>query len=590
MLYPQQNSCRELTRLDGFWNFRPDPDEVGRDKKWQNGIPGGRSIAVPGSYNEIFTPDDFDGLDLMSYQGTVWYEKKFDIPEGISGKRAWLRIGAAYFKASVWLNGHFLGEYAKGFLPCDIEITDHVLAGRVNRLSIAVDNRLNECTIPQCRQTDPLYATNPPSDFDWFPYAGLYRSVYVYWTGANCLRNIKVGTEKRGKDAHVKIQAVCADAWEGRINWSISRNSEELHSGTIKGCETEVVISNADWWSPASPALYRLKLQLVNGQTPIDEYYLDIGLRTIAVDRKNILLNGKPITLRGVAMHEDVIGSGKTLDPVNLTRDFARLRWVGANAIRCTHYPYAEEFYSMADREGFLCFAEVPAWGLNGGCMTSELAQFHKQMIKEMIERDQNHPSIIGWFVANEPYFFSNMSDISSDPPQHFLDYFADICDFTKRLDSRPITIAGCTRRDETYLKMCDIASLNRYFGWYFCQGRIKTGVAKLAEDIEDMHRKLNKPIIVSEFGADGFVGEHSVVPEMHTEEYQAQLLHETIKMLQDNPLVAGQFLWVFADFKVTQSPGRIRNNHKGIFTRDRSPKLAARIVRSLWKKLPLFK
>ena len=386
----------------------------------------------------------------------------------------------------------------------------------------------------------------------------------------------------------MNFQVAVADSFSGKVSWELTLKNQKIKSGITSLPGEEIIIPEAVWWSPSNPALYSLKLGLVEGNKVIDEYNLDIGMRTISVDKENILLNGEPIELRGACKHEDSPVMGKGLNMPYLIKDFSLLRWLGANTIRCTHYPYAEEFFQQADREGFLTFGEVPAFALLGNKLNPELMEFHKAMIRGLIERDQNHSSIIGWYVANEPYF-TDGSDIDSDPPQHFVDYFKEICNYTRSLDSRPITIAGSTRRDETFLWMCDIVSVNRYQGWYFHCGRIEQGIASLSEELDRLHQQLKKPIIVSEFGGDGFVGEHSEPPEMFTEEYQAKLLQETIKMLDGKSYVAGKLIWCFADFKVSQVANRVRENHKGIFTRDRCPKLAARAVRALWKKLPLF-
>ena len=589
MLYPQENSCRGLLKLDGYWRFSPDPKNVGRSDKWFTGIPGGRDIPVPCSFNEIFTPDDFDGLEIMAYEGTVWYEKKFSVPEDITGKRSWLRVGCAYYTAYLWVNGVYIGEYAKGFLPFDVEITDHIIAGQENLVVLALDNTLSETTLPQYRAPHEFYTPKPTSNFDWYPYTGLHRPVYVYWTASDCIRNVKVEIIKEGNDAHIDFKVTCADAWEKDVKWAISLNGKVLNTGSISGAQGQFILNDVDWWSPESPAIHTLTFQLADGSSVIDEYNLDIGIRTIEVKGTDILLNGEPVKLRGIGMHEDWSLFGKGIDPVNLTADFSRLRWLGANTIRCIHYPYSEEFYDMADREGFMCLCEVPAWVLDCNHLTPELQRFHRQMLKEMIERDQNRACIICWIVANEPQIQTDPMDLWSDPDKDFLNYFKEVIEYTRTLDNRPITITGATRRDETYLKYCDIAAINRYMGWYHYPGRPEKGLKVLKDDIEFHSKELNKPVIITEYGADGFPGEHSIYPEMHTEEYQAKLLYETTRLIDKHPLCSGGTIWAFCDFKTAQFHMRIRGNHKGVFNRYREPKLAARIIRSYWKNKPLF-
>jgi len=582
MLYPRTNRYRNVFDLSGLWNFRLDPSAKGEKVGWFKGLDTGKciDIAVPASWNEQFTADDFAGIDIHNYVGSAWYEKRFFVPEEKGeGRRLWLRIGAANYRAKVWLNGSLLGEHEGGFLPFQFEITEIVKKEEENLLVMKVDNTHSADTIPPGL---PEIAHNyPPTVFDFFPYGGIHRPVLLYSTAQDYIKDITVITEIKQTQGIVKYKVTVEGDSAGVVGIGIKDKPEEekVKNGMVEG---ELTVKGAHLWSPEDPFLYDFRVQLLVKGKIIDEYRLPIGIRTIEVKGNKLLLNGNSIFLRGVGKHEDFPIIGKGINLPLVIKDFSLLKWLGCNTFRTVHYPYCEELMYLADKLGFLVMTEVPAVSLSYSHITSRMKEVHKQMLKEMVERDKNHPSVIIWCVANEP-------GIGGAPEEEVIKtadfYFREICEYARTLDStRPITIATCRHYDAVILKHCDIASLNRYCGWYNLPGQLDLADQELEEEMEEFYKTLGKPILVSEYGAGAVAGMHANPPALFTEEYQAELIERQSKVIKSKPYIIGGLIWAFSDFKTPQTSRRVILNRKGLFTRDRQPKMAAHRVRAMWR------
>ena len=230
----------------------------------------------------------------------------------------------------------------------------------------------------------------------------------------------------------------------------------------------------------------------------------------------------------------------------------------------------------LADELGFLIIDETPAVGLyfreDGLQRRNKLC---RQQIREMIARDKNHPSVIMWSIANEPH-----SEQAEAP-----EAFQDMTDLVRDLDpTRPVTLASFQGLGEESFAFLDVICLNRYLGWYSQQGQIEKGCELLAMELDALHERYEKPIILAEFGADTLPGWHAQPPEMFSEEYQMEFITRTIDVLRGKPYVIGEHIWNMCDFKTSQGITRMGGiNHKGVFTRDRRPKMAAHALRALW-------
>jgi beta-glucuronidase len=273
-------------------------------------------------------------------------------------------------------------------------------------------------------------------------------------------------------------------------------------------------------------------------------------------------------------------------------RDYELLKWVGANSYRTSHYPYAEEAMMLADRLGVLVINEIPAVGLNfedGPELTAKRLAQCQQQIRELIARDKNHPSTIMWSVANEPIGGPLLGKGQWKPEivEAGTQFFRQLYDETNRLDgTRPVTLVGVQGGTREWLRIFDVVSINRYYGWYTHAGQLDAAREALGRELDEIHEALGKPIIIAEFGADTLPGVHNTPPEMWTEEYQVEFLRAFLEVAAERPFVAGMHVWAFADFKTGQGTMRAgAMNFKGVFTRDRRPKMAAHFLRNRWAK-----
>jgi beta-glucuronidase len=585
MLYPQANRCREVIDLSGLWDFAIDPDLAGEADGWhRSGLPSGVDIAVPASWNEQFPGMTFSGHDLKHYMGAAWYQKRFFAPSAWRDRRVWLRIGAANYRARVWVNGHALGEHEGGFLPFEFEIGERLACDAPNLVSIRIDVALSADTVPQ--GLPDLVENYPPATFDFFPYGGLHRPVKLYTTPAGYIRDIALTPSIEGNRGILDYVVQFAGAAPDTASIALCGGGEvfgaegRVVDGVLSG---RLVVPGAQLWAPGHPFLYDCQIESA-GESQ-DAYTLPVGIRTVEATPDHLLLNGKPVFLRGAGKHEDFPVIGKGMNLAVILRDFALLRWLHANAFRCVHYPYAEEVLFLADKQGVLVVDEVPAVGLSPLHITERTEAVHHQMLHEMYARDKNHSSVVLWCVANEPMIRGEAPD-TGQAVRAADAYFGRICATMKQLDrTRPVTLALHPSPCEPILRHCDIISLNRYHGWYYHPGRIDRACAALDQDLEACRRAFGRAILVSEFGADTMAGLHAEPPELFTEEYQADLLMRQMDVIESKPYTVGELIWGFSDFKTAQHYSRVVLNRKGLFTRDREPKMAARIVRQRWEK-----
>jgi beta-glucuronidase len=345
----------------------------------------------------------------------------------------------------------------------------------------------------------------------------------------------------------------------------------------------------ARFWNPTDPHLYPLALTLNDGARVTDAYSLDIGIRTVEVRGDQILLNRQAIKLTGFGKHEDFPINGRGLNLPLIVRDYELLKWVGANSYRTSHYPYSEEAMLLADKLGVLVIDETPAVSLNFNDSDALVAARFKQcsqQIEELIARDKNHPSVIMWCVANEPMVGNPMAGGGSlKATEAGKQFFSKMYAQTRQLDAtRPITMVGVMNGPTEWLGIFDVVSLNRYYGWYALGGRLDQAAQVLERELDALHKSFGKPIIITEFGTDTVAGAHSQPDEMWSEEYQVEFLRRYLDVAAKKPYMAGLHVWNFADFKTGQGIIRMAGmNLKGVFTRDRRPKMAAHFLRSRW-------
>ncbi|XP_017268026.1 beta-glucuronidase [Kryptolebias marmoratus] len=602
MLFPRESSSRELKELNGLWAFRADRSPS-RNQGFQEAWYKSRlaetgpviDMPVPASYNDI-TQDP----TLRDFIGWVWYEREVVIPAhwiADGGTRVVLRVGSAHYYSVVWVNGVKVTEHEGGHLPFEAEI-DSVLQENPTvpcRITIAVNNTLTLQSLPpgsiQYMNDRTMYPDGyfvQTINFDFFNYAGIHRPVLLYTTPKTYVDDITVVTDFLDNTGLVRYNVSVRGATTASVKVTFidkeghSVASSNEPSGVLKVTDVKL------WWPylmHENPGyLYSMEVRLVADAEESsfeDVYTLPVGIRTVKVTSTQFLINNEPFYFHGVNKHEDADIRGKGLDWPLIVKDFNLMKWLGANSLRTSHYPYAEEFMQMCDRHGFVVIDESPGVGIvDFNSFGNVSLAHHQDVMGELVRRDKNHPSVVMWSVANEPFSVLPQSEY----------YLKTVIQHTKDLDpTRPVTyITIMNYKDDLGGPYVDVICLNSYYAWYFDPGHLEVVPFQLSNEHENWYNKYKKPIIQTEYGAGAVAGLHSDPPVIFTEEFQKDFLqsyHEVFDKERGRFLV-GELVWNFADFMTKQTFYRVVGNKKGIFTRQRQPKAAAFTLKERYWKL----
>jgi len=545
-------------------------------------------MPVPASYNDVFAD-----AEAHDHVGGAWYQTVVRVPERWRGERIVLRFDAATHRAVVWLDDIEIAQHEGGYTPFEADVTELARPGAEVRITALVDNVLSWQSIP------PGYVEETPDGrrqryfHDFFNYAGLHRSVWLYTTPASYVADVTVVAGLDGASGTVRYEVETGGSDVGvQVNLRDATGSEVARA---TGAVGELRVEEVHPWRPGEGYLYELTVELLGpGETLVDAYSLPLGIRSVQVEGKRFLINGEPFYFKGFGKHEDAAVRGKGYDDVFLVHDFALMEWLGANSFRTSHYPYAEEVLEYADRHGIVVIGETAAVGLNaslGGVLggvtfttfsdetiNAETQEVHRHAIRELIARDKNHPCVVMWSIANEPESWTPESRA----------YFEPLVAETRKLDpTRPVAFANfmaATPDRDVVSDLFDVLMLNRYHGWYAHTGDLAAAERTLEEELRAWADNYDKPIILTEYGADAVAGLHEVTPSPWTEEYQADVLAMFHRVFDRVDAVVGEQIWNFADFATAPGIMRVDGNKKGVFTRERRPKAAAHMLRRRWR------
>lgn len=600
MLYPVLTPSRFLSDLSGVWEFKLDNGK-GFDEKWYEApLQEAMTMPVPASYNDLK-----EGVDFRDHYGWVFYQRNISVPAIILSQRLMLRCAAVTHHAKVYLNGELICEHQGGFLPFEVEITDKMTAGD-NLLTIAVDNVIDYTTLPVggksnmmggmmggAAQENPDTKPQNNPNFDFFNYCGITRPVKLYTTPKNYIADIAVVPEVTGSNAKLTYHVETVGSGDCKVEVFDRQGKKVAESDKAQGVLT---IENVTLWQPLNAYLYDIKVTFAE-----DVYTLPYGVRTVRVDGTKFLINEKPFYFKGYGKHEDTFPAGRGINlPMN-TKDISLMKWQGANSFRTSHYPYSEEMMRLCDEEGIVVIDETTAVGVNlqfgGGANFNgqkigtfdkehgvQTQEHHKDVVRDLISRDKNHACVVLWSIANEP----------DSGAEGAYDYFKPLYDLARELDpqKRPCTLVSVQMQDapnkDCSKDLSDVICLNRYYGWYFGGPDLKGPEKALRAELEAW-QKLGKPVIFTEYGADTVSGFHDTTPVMYTEEYQVEYYEMNNRVFDEFACVVGEQAWNFADFATSQSLLRIQGNKKGLFTRDRRPKLVAHYFKNRWHAVPDF-
>lgn len=596
MLYPRVNEKRSVIDLNGVWSFCL--DDGTHDGNIDEGFinENKENIAVPASYN-----DQKDELKYREHCGWAYYERTFSVPDVYRNERLVLRFDAVTHYAKVYLNSVLIAEHKGGFLPFEAEITESVKWNQDNLLQVAVDNRVNHSTLPVGNEDGTAFFGSDnagvPSveaakrwrkkrnlpNFDFFNYAGINRNVRIYTTKKDYINDITIVPSISGSDGIVRYEIKTCG--KGEVFVQIT-DREKKTVGEARGCKGEIRIKNARLWNPypEDPYLYTMTVTFAE-----DKYSQRFGIRSVEVKGSRFLINGKDFYFKGFGKHEDGAVFGRGFNLSYDVKDMSLIKWMNANSFRTSHYPYAEEMYDLADEEGIVIIDETPAVGIGAGTgadpyKTFNIREHHESVIRDLIARDKNHPSVVMWSMANEPD--------TEHWPTSAKEYWTSLYEFTHSLDpqDRPVTFVCCQNNYEADLstREMDVICINRYYGWYNLSGDMDAACYALNLEL-DFWQGINKPLIMTEYGADTLNGYHLTVPEMFSEEFQVMYYDRINSEFDKRSFIVGEHPWNFADFNTIQGVYRADGNRKGLLTRDRRPKMGAHYFKNRWKEIPSF-
>jgi beta-glucuronidase len=539
---------RPAQSLDGAWHWSVDPYRDGL-AGFHGGVPGSSSNRAadvvpeeveardPAALFEfdlrrspvVHLPASWIGhaAEMRYYSGLVWYQRDFTAAAPAPGTRVFLRFGAADYAAHVYLNGKPVGEHRGGFTPFAFDVTRLLRAGS-NQITVGVDSARTDADVP-------------PPVTDWETYGGITRSIRLITVPETYVDDAWVRLTRDGRIA-ATVRLDGPGAANRPVRVAIAEAHLAIH-GVTDGAGiwtgTAPAPKGLKRWSPESPALYDVAVT-AGSDTLTDR----IGFRTVEVRGTQILLNGKPVFLRGISLHEEELGT----DPVRaITPAAARAlltevkQGLHGNFVRLAHYPHSEVMTRMADELGLIVWSEVPVYWRVAWDNPETLAAA-RATVREEILRDRNRASIALWSVANETPV--------GDARNAFLRTL--IGDVRALDDSRLVTAALLSTRngqvntiDDPLAGDLDVMAINTYNGWY---------TPDALADVPGLEWRspVAKPLIFSEFGADALAGYHDAAPAPHkySEEYQAAYYRATLAMAGKVPFLAGMSPWILKDFR----------------------------------------
>lgn len=530
---------RQKQNLNGQWKIIIDPYETGyynyryqprTDGYFENRKPKDKSELVEYDFDrseELTVPGDWNTQKekLFLYEGTIWYKKSFQHKKK-NNTRTFLYFGAVNYETIVYVNGKKLGEHVGGFTPFNFEATNELVNGE-NFVVVKVDNKRRREGVPTLNT-------------DWWNYGGITRDVYLidvpetfikdYFLQLkkNSLNEISGWIQLEGKE---KLQEITIEIPEVKKSIKVKTNENgfvEIHfSADLK------------LWSPENPKTYS-----VNMFSQTDSLEDKIGFRSIETRGDEIFLNGKSIFLRGISIHEEApFGGGRANSEKDADTLLSWAKQLGCNFVRLAHYPHNDKMIRKAEELGFLVWAEIPVYWTILWENKEVLANAENQL-KEMITRDKNRAPVIIWSVANETPV--------GEARYNFLHHLIQTA--TELDQTRLITAATEIHSEKNVITLTDslsdlldVISVNEYIGWY-------GGTAEDAPKT-NWESKFNKPLIISEFGADARFNLHGDAHERFTEEYQANVYANQIEMLKKISFLRGMSPWILTDFRSPRRP-----------------------------------
>lgn len=580
---------RKTTSLNGRWQYIVDPYETGfydyrfKEKKeddkeafWNSDVQVNRwdrkehgyidkySLNVPGDWNS-------QKPEFLYYEGTMWYKKSFDYKKANEANRLFLYFGAVNYRADVYLNGKKLGFHIGGFTPFNFEIPSSLLKEKDNFLVVKVDNKRGKEEVPTVNT-------------DWWNYGGITRTVELVELPSTFIEDFSLQLKKTAAGEMPKTKNAVA---EGKIkfNGTVPANfTVEIPELKLKKTfaannvvtDFSLILPTVQLWSTETAKLYKVIITAGDDRTE-DK----IGFRTIEANGNNVLLNGKPIFMRGICIHGEIAQEGRrAFGMQDATLLLNEAKELSCNMVRLAHYPHDEAMTRMADSLGILVWSEIPVyWTIDFG--NKEVYQKAATQLTEMITRDHNRASVIIWSVGNE----TPISPVRTE-------FMSNLIKAAKKLDSTRMISAALEVNynsgknvnviDDPLGEYVDLVAFNEYLGWYGgLPGNCRT---------TNWSTPYKKPLFISETGAGARGGVYADSLTIFSEEYQEWYYKEQTDMLKRMPAnFVGISPWVMTDFR---SPKRNNPtyqegwNRKGLYSSEGKKKKAFYILQAYYEEM----
>lgn len=553
---------RKRESLNGEWQYAVDQYDTCLRQKWfeekyydENGY----TLPLDYSFDEWPTmklPACWNVINekYLLYDSSMVFTRKFSYRKN-GDETILLKIGAVNYLCRVFLNGEYIGMHRGGSTPFFFDITN--ILKENNRIIIVADSS---------RRAEQV----PTENTDWFNYGGVYRDIELIYLPKIYIKEFKIALVPDGSYRNIQVKLKLSEEISAEAVINITELGIQEKISIVDGIGKTVIEANPELWTPEKPKLYKIEVSCMG-----DQISDTVGFREIKVENKEILLNGKPIFLRGISCHEESVENGKALTDEERLENILLAKELGCNFMRIAHYPHSENMAKLADEYGILLWEEIPVyWAIKFERQkTYEDAQ---NQLMELITRDWNRASAIIWSVGNE----------NADTDER-LEFMSGLAKCAHEADETRLVSAACLVDSEKneiadrLIQYLDVIGINEYCGWY------TPDFEKLPQLLDNSNPQ--KPVIITEFGADALPGHHGTITDKGTEECQAYVYERQVETLGKISYIKGMTPWILYDFRCPRRTHYIQKyyNRKGLLSADKKyKKLAFSVLQKFYMEL----
>lgn len=536
---------RRRESLNGEWQYAVDQYDTCLRQKWfleRYYDENGNTVPLDYSFDEwpiMQLPACWNTVsrEYLIYDGSMVFTRRFSY-EKDGEESVILKIGAVNYLCRVFLNGEYVGMHRGGSTPAYWDITPYLK--RDNRIILAADST---------RRAEQV----PTENTDWFNYGGIYREIELIRVPKIHIKGFRIALAPDDTYETIQVKVTLSEAVSATALVEIEELQIREEIAVVDGVGTAAIHAKPKLWSPEDPKLYDTVVSCLG-----DEVSDKVGFRQIRVKDGEIVLNGKPLFLRGISCHEESVEHGKALTDRERIENILLAKELGCNFMRIAHYPHHENMAKLADQFGILLWEEIPVYWAIRFEREATYADAQNQLL-ELINRDFNRASVIIWSVGNE----------NADTDER-LRFMSGLAKCAHEADATRLVSAACLVDSEKnmiadrLIDFLDVIGINEYCGWY------TPDFGKLPELLENSSPQ--KPVIITEFGADALPGHHGTVTDKGTEECQAYVYERQIQTLRQISYIKGMTPWILYDFRCPRRTSYIQKyyNRKGLCSADK--------------------